>query len=115
MQAHKWRDELPPDRWTRIKVRDGEKGPIEVEMVACRVQTKIKRRMMLYEEVLVIIRSLDEDGVTKYDYYLSNAPRQTPLNELWRVAAAEEKVEDAIKRGKSEAGLADYEVRNWKG
>ncbi len=60
----------------------GEKGPIEAEMVACRVQTKIKRRMMLYEEVLVIIRSLDEDGVTKYDYYLSNAPRQTPLNEL---------------------------------
>ncbi len=115
VQAHKWRDELPPDRWTRIKVRDGEKGPIEVEMVACRVQTKIKRRMMLYEEVLVIIRSLDEDGVTKYDYYLSNAPRQTPLNEFARVAAAEKKVEDAIKRGKSEAGLADYEVRNWKG
>lgn len=115
VQVHKWRDELSADKWTRIKVRDGEKGPIEVEIVACRVQTKIKRRMMLYEEELVIIRSLDEEGATKYDYYLSNAPRPTPLTEFARVASAEKRIEEAIKRGKSEAGLADYEVRNWQG
>jgi SRSO17 transposase len=115
VQAHQWRDEVDADQWTRIKVRDAEKGPLEIEIVACRVQTKIKRRMMQYDEMLVIIRSLDEEGVTKYDYYLSNAPSDTPWKEFARVALAENRVEEAIKRGKSEAGLADYEVRNWRG
>ena len=115
VQAHRWRDQVGEDGWTRIKVRDAEKGPLEIEIVACRVQTKIKRRMMQYDETLVIIRSLDEQGATKYDYYLSNAPSNTPLKEFARVALAENRIEEAIKRGKSEAGLADYEVRNWPG
>jgi len=115
VQAHQWRDEVDTGRWTRIKVRDAEKGPIEIELVACRVQTKIKRRMMQYDEMLVIIRCLDEEGITKYDYYLSNAPSNTPLKEFARVATAAHRIEEAIKHGKSEAGLADYEVRNWRG
>ena len=115
VQAHQWRDQVDADQWTRIKVRDAEKGPLEIEIVACRVHTKIKRRMMPYDEMLVIIRYLDEQGVTKYDYYLSNAPSNTPLKEFARVAAAAHRIEEAIKRGKSEAGLSDYEVRNWRG
>jgi len=115
VQAHAWRDQVDADRWARINVRDAEKGPLEIDIVACRVQTKIKRRMMQYDEMLVIIRSLDEVGITKYDYYLSNAPSNTPLKEFARVALAENRVEEAIKRGKSEAGLSDYEVRNWRG
>ena len=115
VQVHEWRDALDEDQWTRIKVRDAEKGPLEVEVVACRVQTKITRRMMQYEEVLVIVRYLDENGVTKYDYYLSNAASSTPLKEFARVAVAAHRVEEAIKRGKSQSGLADYEVRNWRG
>lgn len=115
VQAHQWRDAVDAGQWTRIKLRDAEKGPLEIELVACRVQTKIKRRIMQYDEMLVIIRSLDEEGVTKYDYYLSNAPSDTPLKEFARVALAENRVEEAIKRCKSEAGLSDYEVRNWRG
>lgn len=115
VQVHQWRDEVAKDAWTRIKVRDAEKGPLEVEVIACRVQTKIKRRLMKYDETLVIIRCLDEEGVTKYDYYLSDAPAETPLKEFARVALAAHRVEEAIKRCKSEAGLSDYEVRNWRG
>lgn len=115
VQAHQWRDAVAADRWTRINVRDAEKGPLEIEIVACRVQTKIKRRMMTYEETMVIIRSLDEEGITKYDYYLSNASRDTPLKEFARVALAEHRIEEAIKRSKCEAGLSHYEVRNWRG
>jgi len=115
VQAHQWRDAVAVDRWTRINVRDSEKGPLEIELVACRVQTKIKRKMMTYEETMVIIRSLDEEGITKYDYYLSNAARDTPLKEFARVALAEHRIEEAIKRSKSEAGLSHYEVRNWRG
>jgi len=34
---------------------------------------------------------------------------------LARVVKAEHRVEDSLKRAKSEAGLSDYEVRTWAG
>lgn len=110
-----WRDSLADDAWTRIRVRDGEKGPLEVEVATCRIQAKISRRTMAHEETLVVIRSLNEEGVTKYDFYFSNAPRGTPVKEFARVALAAHRIEEAIKRSKSEAGLSHYEVRNWRG
>jgi SRSO17 transposase len=114
-RVDRWRDALAKDAWTRIKVRDGEKGPLSVEVATCRVQTKISQRVMKYEESLVIVRSLDEEGATKYDFYLSNAPAETPAKEFARVALAAHRIEEAIKRGKSEAGLSHYEVRHWLG
>jgi len=114
-RVDRWRDSLANDAWTRIKVRDGEKGPLEVEVVTCRVQTKINQRVMKHEETLVIVRCLDEQGATKYDFYLSNAPSNTPLNEFAHVALSAHRIEETIKRGKSEAGLSHYEVRNWRG
>jgi SRSO17 transposase len=114
-RVDQWRDSLPVSAWTRMKVRDGEKGPLSVEVATCRVRTKINQRIMKYEETLVIIRSLNEEGVTKYDFYFSNAPRDTPVKEFARVALAAHRVEEAIKRSKSQAGLSHYEVRNWRG
>jgi SRSO17 transposase len=114
-RVDQWRDALADDAWTKIKVRDAERGPLEIEVARRRVQAKISQRVMKYEETLVIVRCLDEEGATKYDFYLSNASRETPLKEFARVATAAHRVEEAIKRGKSEAGLSHYEVRNWRG
>jgi hypothetical protein len=114
-RVDRWRDALSPDAWTRINVRDGEKGPLEVEVATCRVRTKINQRIMKYDETLVVVRSLDDQGATKYDFYLSNAPRGTTAKEFARVALAAHRIEEAIKRGKSEAGLSHYEVRTWRG
>ena len=49
------------------------------------------------------------------DYYLSNAAPETPLEELARGAKAEHRIEACLQRSKSEAGLADYEVRHGAG
>jgi len=84
-----------------------------VDILTRRVEAKTDRRRVGPEETFVVIRSLDEQGVAKHDYYLSNAPSDTPLAEFARVALAAHRVEECIKRAKSEAGLADYEVRNW--
>ena len=65
--------------------------------------------------MLVVIRGLDEDGATKHDYYLSDAPPGTLPGVLARVAKAEHRVEQCLQRGKSEAGLAEYQVRTWSG
>ena len=37
------------------------------------------------------------------------------MDELARVVKAEHRIEDCLKRGKSQAGLSDYEVRTWPG
>jgi len=67
--------------------------------------------------MLVVIRYRDRDNqqVIKVDYYLSNAGPETPLWECARVAKAEHRIEECLQRSKSEAGLADYEVRHWTG
>jgi hypothetical protein len=99
-RVDRWRDSLADDAWTRIRVRDGEKGPLQVEVATCRVQAKISQRVMQYEETLVVIRCLDEKGVTKYDFYFSDAPRGTAAKEFARVALAAHRIEEAIKRSK---------------
>jgi SRSO17 transposase len=97
-----------------VEVRDAEKGPLVVEMVKRRVAAKIDRKVG-DEETLVVIRALEEDGTWRHDYYLSNAPVTTSANEFARVAKAEHRIEECLQRGKSEAGLADYQVRTWIG
>jgi len=114
-QVRKWAESLPPSKWMEIDVRDGEKGPLVMEMVKRRVVARTENRRIGPEETLVVTRTIDENGDTKYDYHLSNASTDTSLEEFGRVAKAEHRVEECIKRAKSEAGLADYEVRSWLG
>jgi len=111
-----WRGSLGDDAWTRIDVRDGEKGPLVLEIVKRRVVARTERSWYDFtEELLIVTRTPDGNGKVKYDYYLSNAPADTPLEELARVIKAEHRIEDSLKRAKSEAGLSDYEVRTWAG
>jgi SRSO17 transposase len=114
LSVRAWREALPADAWAAITVRAGEKGPLTVEVVSRRVQTKLDRRVADFEEVLVVTR-VWENGGWKHDYYLSNADPATPLAEFARVAKAEHRIEECLKRGKSETGLGDYQVRNWRG
>ena len=112
-----WSQSLADETWLRIDVRDGSKGPLVVETVKRRVVSRTHRRQQGDEEILVVIRYRDRDNqqVVKVDYYLSNAVPETPLWEFTRVAKAEHRIEECLQRSKSEAGLADYEVRNWTG
>jgi len=107
---------LPASAWRRIDLRDGEKGPLVYAVaVIPHVQARSESRPMQYVETAVFIRYTDSDGTHHEDYYLSDAPADTPRGEFLRVACAEKRVEECFRRGKSETGLADYEVRNWLG
>jgi SRSO17 transposase len=116
-RVDRWAAALPATAWTTVDVRDGEKGPLLVEVVKCSVVARDSKRQAAHTEVLVVIRYRDRDQaqIVKTDYYLSNAGPETPLAEWARVAKAEHRIEECIQRSKSEAGLADYEVRNWVG
>jgi SRSO17 transposase len=116
-RVDKWTATSSKRGWTQVDVRDGAKGPLVVEIVKRRVVARTDKRQEGHEEVLVVIRYRDRDNrrILQTDYYLSNASPDTELTEFARVAKAEHRIEECIQRAKSEAGLADYEVRNWKG
>lgn len=115
-RVDRWVAERSDDDWTAIEVRDGEKGPLTVEALKRHVETGVRGRPTVAEEVLVVIRYRDRDSaVVKTDYYLSNADVATQLAEFCRAAKAEHRIEECIQRTKGETGLADYEVRNWTG
>jgi hypothetical protein len=71
-----------------LTVRDGEKGPVEIELVRRRVQTRLERKRTGPEEWLVVTRRLlsddrplgarasrdatDQDARHRYHYYRSS-------------------------------------------
>ena len=109
----RWRAALPADAWTRIDVRDGAKGPLVIEVVKRRVRARTETGGTAPEELLFVTRERQADSTFKHDYYLSNAVPELPLKELARVSKAAHRIEECIKNAKGEAGLADYQVRNW--
>src|SRR2546426_922601 len=132
-----WRKAFDPTPWRRFTVRDGEKGPVAIEMVKCRVQTRIERKRTGPQEWLVVTRrpltdertleprasrdATDQDEHHRYHYYLtptgvSAAQLQEPsLDELARVIKAGACIEASFKRGKGEVGMDEYQVRTWHG
>ena len=115
VRADRWAQALPAQAWKRIKIRDGEKEPLVVHVAVASVEAKTDRRRAAPKETLVVVQRQLTDGSAEHDYCLSNAPAETPHAEFARVANAEHRIEECIKRAKGEAGLADYQVRTWEG
>jgi len=129
-----WRKLLHPTAWKRLTVQDGEKGPVEIEMVKRRVQTRLERKRTGPEEWLVVTRrplsddsalepkasrdATDQDACSRYRYYITPtcvSEAEPSLGELARVIKAGACIEASFKRGKGEAGMDEYQVRTWEG
>jgi SRSO17 transposase len=111
----RWCAGVAEEAWRTIEVRAGEKGLVQVQAVWALVQARAEGRASDVAEALVVFRERQGDGAWKHDYLLSNAPLTTPLAEYARVFKAEHRIEECLQRAKGEAGLADYEVRTWRG
>jgi SRSO17 transposase len=115
MRVDCWCAGLAEEEWETVDVRDGEKGPLVVQAAWTLVQTRSDGRASGVVERLLVFRERQADGSWKHDYLLSNVVLGTPVTEYARVFNAEHRIEECLKRAKSEAGLADYQVRTWEG
>ena len=93
-------------------MRDGEKGPLEVQALRVRVKTKQDGRVGP-EETLLVMRTVEPHPRTSY--CLTNAPAKVSLEELVRAKHERHRVEQVFEEAKGETGLAHYEVRGWQG
>jgi hypothetical protein len=115
VRVDRWCAAVPESAWQAVEARAGAKGPLVVQAVRALVQARGEGRASDAAEVLVVFRARQGDGSCKHDYRLSNGPLSTPLAEYARVFKAEHRVEECLQRAKGQAGLADYEVRTWRG
>ena len=95
----------------RLTIRDAEKGPLEVDALTVRVQSKHDGRVGP-EERLVVLRSV---GESRLDYALSNSNSDVPVIDLGRAQRQRHRIEEIFEAGNGEAGLDHYEVRSWVG
>ena len=110
-----WRQSLDPRAWRRFTVRDGEKGPVAIEMVKCRVQTRMEHKRIGPAEWLVITRrpvtdertlearasrdATDHDARYRYHYYLTPSDGWCPS-----IACIKEQRSD-VDRSRVELGV----------
>jgi SRSO17 transposase len=112
-RVEEWAQRQPRQRWRKVRLGNGAKGPQVVWAAEAWVQTKDEDGCVGPRERLVVLRTVDREPRSWYT--LSNAPAEKPLAELAAVHGRRHGVEELFGAGKGEVGLGHYEVRSWVG
>ena len=103
---------LPDSAWRRYRVKQGAKGPIRADFAF--VRAAALRDQLPGPEVWVVLRRSLGDP-TELKIFLSNAPADTPRQELVRLSGMRWPIETCFEEAKSNLGMADYQTRFWSG
>lgn len=103
----------PKHAWQRVKLRDSTKGELHADILHRRVWLWDGEEAQAHCWHLVVRR--EENSPKTIKYSLSNAPEDTSLSRLAFMQAQRFWIEQALRDGKQEAGLADYQLRKWRG
>jgi SRSO17 transposase len=107
-----WAAAQPAELWQKVAVRPGTKGEVRVEALHGRVWLWDGREQTARFWHVVVIREVSSPETIKY--VLSNAPAETSLERLVQMQRQRFWIERSFEDGKSESGLADYQVRGWR-
>jgi len=115
VRLDQWAEQVPRALRRRYRMLEGAKGPLVADFVAFRAMAV--RDKLPGPEVWVLLRYkvIGPDDQPKVKFYLSNAPADTPLEELVRVCGMRWPIESSFEEGKGELGMDQYELRFWAG
>lgn len=98
--------------WLTWRIKDGQKGPIVWDAKHALIYPKDERGLPGQPYHLLVCRN-PLTGEIKY--FLSNAPPETPVRVLLRVAFTRWRIERCFEDQKGEVGLSHWEGRRWIG
>ena len=98
--------------WQPVTLQRQTLGPQVWQVKAAQVYLIRKRRATERTYWLIVARN---PATGEVKYFASNAPTETPLERLLRVAFTRWNVEHGFRVAKSEIGLGHYEGRNYTG
>ncbi len=105
--------QLRKPRWQQLRLKDGEKGPMVCEVKHALVYIADENGLPSGPYHLLIWRNVLQRDEIKY--FISNAPPETALHTLLRVAFSRWRIERCFEDQKGEVGLDHYEGRRYVG
>jgi SRSO17 transposase len=102
---------LPETVWHHLSIKEGSKGPMLADF-ACLKVVSVRNGLPGPDQLLILKRDVFSGDIK---YYLSNAAKDTPLEEFARVSSLRWSIESCFEEGKQELGMGDYQRRSWTG
>jgi len=97
--------------WQTYRVKDGHKGPMVWKAKRIRVWLQDENGLPTRPHHLLVAYNVLEPE--KIKYFISNAPENTTVETLLRVAFSRWKIERMFEDGKGELGMDHFEVRKF--
>lgn len=113
LRVDRWVQQQPATAWQPVTLRAGTKGPLRVDILHQRVWLWDGEEAQARQWHLIVRREIDHP--TEIKYSLSNAAADTPAPRLAFMQGQRYWVEHALRQGKQDVGLGDYQVRGWRG
>ena len=101
---------LPARAWRRLSAGAGSKG----ERLYAWARLRLTRLQQPPWEHWLLVRRSRKDP-KDLAYYVVHGPDRTTLATLARIAGRRWAIEECFEVAKQEVGLADYEIRSWRG
>jgi SRSO17 transposase len=112
-RVDRWVGAQPETGWKEVALRDSTKGTLVVDVFHRRVWLWDGEESAAHCWHLIARREIGSPGKIKYT--LSNAPEPTTTERLAFMQGERYWVEHALRNGKSEVGMAGYQLRKWQG
>lgn len=105
----------PDTSWQEATLAEGAKGPSHARIARRRVV--LAKEGLPQEELWLFIRQDGDDQAEngKRHYFLSNAPKDTPLEAMTKICTMRWPIEQSLEEAKSQLGMDHYEHRSWRG
>ena len=107
-----WGKPFRDQEWQTVRLARQTLRPQEWKVKAAQVHLSLQGKPTDRTYWLIVARNLQ---TTEIKYFLSNAPPQTKLRTLLKVAFCRWNIEHIFRLAKSEIGFSHFEGRSWKG